>query len=118
MRSDEGQFEEIQKAVCKQFSAEYVPTRRDQKLGFANSTAGQVPINGLRHSPTIETSGWYIWCGEFFSEAPDFFEARHAFHFYDERHDIARLLGLAPGWRFLLAGDYIDVWFDSTLLTA
>ena len=25
-------------------------------------------------------------------------------------------LGLAPGWRFLLAGDYADVWEDIALL--
>jgi len=30
---------------------------------------------------------------------------------------VIRLLGLAPGWRFLLSGDYLDVWFDPALLT-
>jgi hypothetical protein len=25
-------------------------------------------------------------------------------------------LGLPPGYRFLVAGEYVDVWYDSTLL--
>ena len=28
---------------------------------------------------------------------------------------IKKYLGLAPGWRFLIAGDYEDVWFDERL---
>ena len=117
MRANQVQIEEVQRAVCKQFSADYLPSLPDETVGFANSTAGQLPINGLRHPPTVGASGWYIWCGESFSEARDFFEPRCTYHFYDERHEVVRLLGLAPGWRFLLAGDYLDVWFDATLLT-
>jgi hypothetical protein len=29
---------------------------------------------------------------------------------------VTTLLGLAPGYRFLLSGDYIDVSFDASLL--
>ena len=115
-QADRLHIEETQKAVCKQFGADFVPCLPDAKIGFANSTTGQLPINGLRHPPTAATSGWYIWCGESFSEAADFFEARHTYHFYDEGHEVVRVPGLAPGWRFLLAGDYLDVWFDATLL--
>ena len=116
MKADQVQIEEAQKAVCKQFGADFVVSLPDSKIGFAAPTAGQMPVNGLRHPPTIGTSGWYIWCGESFSEARDFFEPRCTYHFYDERHEVVRLLGLAPGWRFLLAGDYLDVWFDEKLL--
>jgi hypothetical protein len=110
------QIEEAQRAVCKQFGADFLASLPNAKIGLAISTSGQLPINGLRHPPTVGTSGWYIWCGESFSEAPDFFEPRCTHHFYDERHEVVRLLGLAPGWRFLLSGDYLDVWFDPTLL--
>jgi hypothetical protein len=116
VKADQVQIEEAQKAVCTQFGADFVVSLPDSKIGFAASTAGQMPINGLRHPPTIGTSGWYIWCGESFSQAPDFFEPRHTYHFYDEHHEVVRLLGLASGWRFLLAGDYLEVWFDEKLL--
>ncbi len=117
MQADQKRFEEAQKAVCKQFGAGFVSPVPEAKINFASSSAGQMPINGLRHPPTGESSGWYIWCGESFSEAADFFEPRCTQHFYDERHELIRLLGLAPGWRFLKAGDYLDVWYDPTLLT-
>jgi hypothetical protein len=116
VRADQLQIENAQRDLCTKYCADHVPTHPDEKVGFASSTAGQVPINGLRHPQSDGTSGWYIWCGESYSEAPDFFEPRHAHHIYDESHEVARLLGLAPGWRFLLAGDHLDVWFDATLL--
>lgn len=37
------------------------------------STLGLSPVNGLRHPVTPGTTGCYIWCGEEFSDAPDFF---------------------------------------------
>jgi len=49
------------------------------------------------------------------SEAADFFAsqcARH--HLYDNAPEAGRVLGLPPGFRFLLAGDYLDV-FDEKL---
>ena len=61
-------------------------------------------------------SGWYIWCGEEFSESADFFAAQCARHFYENVPDGQRFLGLPPGYRFQLAGDYLDVWYDERLL--
>jgi hypothetical protein len=110
------QIDEAQKVICKQYAAEYVPAPGDSKTGFARSTKGLIPINGLRHPAEGETTGWYIWCGEVFSEAADFFVPLHTYHLYEEYPEIGRLLGLPPGFRFLLAGDYLDVWYDEALL--
>jgi len=85
-------------------------------LGFALSTKGKTPINGLRHRPQGDTCGWYLWCGETFSRSPDFFSPLHVKHVYEDHSEIRKLLGLAPGYRFLLAGDYLDVWFDQSIL--
>ena len=63
-----------------------------------------------------ETNGWYIWNGERFSTADDFFVPMHTGHVCGKYPEIVKLLGLPPGYRFLLAGDYLDVWFDSSLL--
>lgn len=58
----------------------------------------------------------YIWSGENFSEEPGFFVPWHAKHLHDRYPEIAKYLGLAPGWRFLIAPGHEDVWFDANLL--
>src|SRR5438445_9118230 len=116
MRVSDSAVEEVQKAFCRKRNAEYVPAPGESKLGFALSTRGLVPINGLRHPVAGETNGWYIWGGEEFSDDPDFFAPLHAKHVYGDHPELTNLLGLPPGYRFLLAGDYLDVWYDPSLL--
>ncbi len=110
------QIEEVQRAFCRMQAAQYMTTSGDAKTGFARSTKGRVPINGLRHPPKGETSGWYIWCGQELSDVAGFFDPLHTFHLYEEYPDLVKLLGLPPGYRFLLAGDSLDVWYDASLL--
>jgi hypothetical protein len=105
-----------QKALCVEHAVSYVPCSSESMLGFALSTVGKVPINGLRHPAKNDTNGWYIWCGEQFSDAADFFAPRHASHVYEDYPGVSKFLGLPPGYRFLLAGKYVDVWFDESLL--
>ena len=106
-----------QRAVCEKFRTECVPSREDYKVGIAaNVKDGILPINGLRHTPEGETTGWYIWAGEEFSTDPDFFSPLHVKHVSDWCPAVLRFLALPPGWRFLLAEGYEDVWFDRSLL--
>ena len=37
-------------------------------------------------------------------------------HFVEIGPEATRFLGLAPGFRFLTDGQYVDVWFDEALL--
>lgn len=113
---DHLRVEEAQRTVCHEYGAQFVRTPPFDKIGFARSTAGRMPINGIRHPLTPGTSGWYLWCGESFSESPDFFEPQHALHLYESMPEVSRLFGLPPGYRFLLAGDHLDVWYDERLL--
>jgi hypothetical protein len=83
-------------------------------LGVADNV-GSGLLNGLRHRQG-QTSGWFIWAGEDFDEAPDFFKPLHARHLIDRCPEIIPMLGLGPGWRFLLRPTYEDVWFDPSLL--
>src|SRR5262245_38243176 len=75
----------------------------DLKVGIALRTIGLMPINALRHSPVGDTCGWCIWCGEHFSEDPDFFQPLHVSHLEEYRRPFVPYLALAPGWRMLLA---------------
>lgn len=88
----------------------------DLKVGLAIQTLGKTPINGLRHLPVGDTSGWYIWAGESLEDTDDFFQPVHTHHLLELVPDVVDLLNLEPGWRFLVADGMVDTWFDPTLL--
>lgn len=75
-----------------------------------------MPINGLRHPFSDDTTGWYIWCGENFLDAPDFFDSLCVEHLIERLPPVSDLLGLSPGHRFLIADGYLDAWYDESLL--
>ena len=62
-------------------------------------------------------NGWYLWSGEQFPSADDAFSPVHPHHLIHLRPEVIKFLGLPPGYRFLLADDVVDVWFDPSLLT-
>lgn len=109
--------EEMQRSICEKFGAEFCEARVDHKVGVSpNVQSGIMPINGLRHQPVGDTTGWYIWAGEELSGAPDFFQPLHVEHLDEWCPQVKKYLGLPPGWRFLIADGYEDVWFDGNLL--
>jgi hypothetical protein len=102
--------------VCAKYGVTPFPCNSSQKLGISLSVReGVVPIHGMRHNPTAETSGWYVWAGEW-SDSADFFKPLHVEHLKTWCPRILPMLQLAPGWRFLLAPAVEDVWFDAALL--
>jgi hypothetical protein len=89
------------------------------KVGIAgNVRDGLLPINGLRHEPAGDTTGWYIWAGDRLSEDPDFFEPLHVEHLDTWCPEVLPYLALPPGWRFLIAPGHEDVWEDPSLMEA
>lgn len=111
------ELEQVQREICGRFGASCVISALDSKLGFALSTTGE-PIHGLRHPPAGGTNGWYIYRGEEYSPRANFFQALHVSHLEERCPEALPYLGLPPGYRFLLAGEYVDVWFDASLLKA
>lgn len=105
-----------QTSLCKRFGAECHPNQPHSKVGIALATLGQQPINGLRHSPQDGTTGWYVWGGEQFSSAADFFQPVHIEHLDEILPTIIPYIGLPAGWRFQVAPGHEDVWFDPGLL--
>ena len=106
-----------QKNICKKYGAKFFESPPELKVGISlNVKDGLQPINGLRHPPERDTTGWYIWAGEDFSDDPDFFVPLHVEHLHEWCPQIIKYLGLPPGWRFLTANDYEDVWEDPSLL--
>jgi hypothetical protein len=110
-------IENIQKELCDKYKANFQSSPDELKLGIStNVREGGTPINGLRHPPAGDTTGWYIYAGDECSDSPDFFKPLHVAHIDDWHPQIKKYLGLSPGWRFLVAGEYEDVWFDESLL--
>ena len=108
---------EAQNEVCISAGAEVGSCRADDKVGISQSALdGDLPINGMRHPAGNETTGWYIWGGEQFSEDDDFFLPLHSAHLETRCPLVLKFLLLPPGWRFLTDGSYEDVWFDANLL--
>ena len=111
------QWRRDQEAVCERFQVEWVESPRGLKVGVArNVRSGLAPLNGLRHPPQGDTTGWYLWAGEELSQDPDFFVALHVEHLAEWCPAAIPYLGLPPGWRFLIAPGHEDVWFDESLL--
>ncbi len=105
-----------QQDLCIKFGAPFVESHAPLKIGLSrNFDIHKYPINGLRHPPEGDTTGWYIWSGEW-SDSPDFFEPHHLYHLYSQDYELIKYLGLAPGWRFLYAPNHEDVWEDLKLL--
>lgn len=110
-------IEELQLEVCKKYGAKYLSSPGNLKAGISENVRDEIePINGLRHPPEGDTTGWYIYAGEEISHDPSFFQPVHIDHLNDWCPRAKKYLGLAPGWRFLIAGDFEDVWFDKCLL--
>ena|SRR5579884_511890 len=109
-------IEKRQREICRVYSADFVGCDQHAKVGIALHTISQLPINGLRHPPENGTTGWYIWGGLKFSDHSDFFQPMHVEHLVEYLPKVIDFLGLPPGYRFLIDGDYVDIWFDNALL--
>ena len=110
---DDVDIEKIRKSLADRFDFDPCPVSGDEKVGISrNVLTGLMPINGVRTLPERGTTGWYIWAGEAMSLEPHFFEPLHVAHLASWAPSIVGYLILPPGWRFLVAPGYEDVWFD------
>jgi hypothetical protein len=104
-----------QRLICARYGAQPMEAERDLKVALALASVGEL-INGLRHPPEGDTTGWYLWRGEQLSQADDFFSPLHVWHLEARLPQVLPYLALPPGWRFLIAPGHEDVWYDESLL--
>jgi len=110
-------IEQAQSQLCRRFGVSPVFPASHLKLGIsADALSGTLPLNGLRHPPESGTCGWFLWAGKELSSAPDFFKPLHVAHLPERCPRVLPYLALPPGWRFVLADGYEDVWQDDSLL--
>lgn len=106
-----------QQAVCERAGLAFVESPEQLKVGIAtNVREGLLPINGLRHLPKGDTTGWYIWAGSTLSDDSEFFQPLHVTHLVQWCPIVLKYLGLPPGSRFLITPEYEDIWYDESLL--
>ena len=107
-----------QKEICKKYNAEFMICDEGLMVGVGKSlNSGMMPLNGLRHNPEGQGTGWFIWAGGEIPSGEKFFEPVHAKHVKEDYPNIFKFLSLAPGWRFQIDDKgYEDVWFDEKLL--
>jgi hypothetical protein len=104
-----------QESLCARYGAALVDCPKGLKVGISQTVRdGEWPINGVRHPPVGDTSGWFIWAGEL-SQDPDFFVPLHVDHLNEWCPMAIPYLLLSPGWRFQVAPCHEDVWFDPTV---
>jgi hypothetical protein len=69
---------ESQRRLCEKYGTGWFASPDGMKVGISrNVLTGLKPLNGLRHPPVGDTTGWYIWAGEEISQDPDFFVPLH-----------------------------------------
>jgi len=108
-----------QRQVCSRFDAEFIDSPTSSVVGISRNVGSDLmPVNGMRVPPSLNSNGWFVWQGETLSQADDFFQPVHTAHLHELCPSIIKYLGLPPGWRFLVAGDFEDVWFDPNLLVS
>ena len=106
-----------QRETCARFGVNPEALGTRDLAGVADTVLPHVKlIHGLRHPRVGDSSGWYIWGGEEWSSADDFFKPVHVSHLEQLSPPVLRYLALPPGWRFLIADGYEDVWFDEAIL--
>lgn len=111
----------VQQEVCKKYGFKFEFCDLNLKVGIAldgiKEKSKTMPIHACRYSIEGDTTGWYIWSGEY-SDADDFYKPLHAVHLEEYCPLILPYLGLPAGTRVLIAedGNYVDVWEDQKIL--
>ena len=107
-----------QQRLCVEHQVQWTPPRPGSKAGLAHDVGtGLWPVNGLRLPVEDSTCGWYLWAGEGeMDQSAEYFEPVHVGHLYVRCQEVLPYLGLPPGWRFVIAPGYSDIWEDLALL--
>jgi|SRR5215469_8214622 len=110
-------YSKEQRALCRRFGVTAQLVSGGDMLGVSvGALRPEWPLHGVRTPPVGGTCGWYVWTGEIDKRDADFFAPMHARHLFEKRPEVSAYLGLPPGWRFLIAPRYEDVWFDESAL--
>jgi hypothetical protein len=106
------EIDAIQRAICEEYGSAFHPVPLNFKVGIALSTLKLNPIYGVREAVEADTTGWYIWGGEY-SSADDFFEPVHVAHLANLLPMVLPFLCLESGFKFIIdERGYKDIWRD------
>lgn len=107
-----------QEETCRKYQALPLACPTNSTVGISRRVKeGRWPVHGMRIQPDHNANGWYIWEGEWSDDA-EFFAPLHVYHLRNWCPQLIPYLRLPVGWRFLIAPEYEDVWFDAALVRA
>ena len=111
-------LEDEQKAICAKFKADYSPVGLGMKVWVGRTIFEEdlVPINGARQASEGDESGWYVWSGTERFDDPDFFVTMDVADLDDWCSYAMPYLALPAGYRFIIADEHEQVWFDKQML--
>jgi len=110
-------LDDDQHRVCDRYGIAFCAAAPSFMVAISsNAQSGLQPLNGLRHPVESDMTGWWLWAGEEWSEAPEFWLTLHVEHLAEWLPAVLPYLGLPPGWRFIIADSHEDVWYDPALL--
>lgn len=107
-----GMLLKLQQSVCAKHGAKFVGVHKHSMVRLALGSLGQQPFQGLRSAPDGESSGWFLWAGQY-STADDFFQLVSYSALFEKCPQVIKYLGLPPGYRFVVDCEgYGEVWLD------
>lgn len=107
----EESLHELQQRICRTYGAGFEPPPPHSKVGIALHTLDRIPIHGVRLPPTETTCGWYIYAGDEWSDADDFYSPLCVEHLPEYCKHALPFVCLPPGWQFMTDGmGFVDVW--------
>ena len=98
-----------QHAVCRASGAAFSPPRADRLVAVSAGVMEGDPTEGVRYPSPDHMSGWWFTTDRYDGNIRSL-RVEHLYHVTAARPDLARLVALPYGYRFLLDG--VHVWFD------
>lgn len=105
-----------QTALCERLGTRPHFVEGGDRLGASRSFFDPgFPVEGVRCPPSGDTCGWFLWVGDYSTDS-NFFVSVNVLQVIQARPEIGPYLSLPPGWGFITAPGYEDVWQDAKLL--
>jgi hypothetical protein len=98
-----------QHEVCGANHAVFCPPRPDQKVAISDGVYEGEPVEGVRYPSPEHMSGWWLTTDRYDGDIKSL-KVVHLYHVTAVRPDIAKLIALPYGFRFLT--NPLNIWFD------
>jgi hypothetical protein len=94
-----------QMMLCTKYGVEFCPIGADRLVAVTpRALDDHSPLEGGRHEPDGDMSGWFLTGSDFAGNVSDF-QILHLYHVTSKRPELAKFLALPEGYLFRLRGN-------------